>query len=139
MKIFLDTNVMIDLIIERQPFYNEIAIIITLAEKSDVEIYTSSLSFVNTFYVASKDYPKNHVLETLKKFRIICNVSLIDEFNVDKSLISNFEDFEDAIQYNSAVHHNCDFIITRDKNGFKNSKITVLSPKDFLVYFQNKL
>ena len=93
MKVFLDTNVLIDLIIKRNPFYDEIAQIVSIAEKNKIELFTSSLSFVNTFYVASKVNPKELVLETLKKFRIICNVSIIDELNIDKSLISDFEDF----------------------------------------------
>jgi predicted nucleic acid-binding protein len=137
-KLFLDTNVMIDLIISRNPFYKNIAKIINIAEKNKIELFTSSLSFVNTFYVASKVNPKELVLETLKKFRIICNVSIIDELNIDKSLISDFEDFEDAVQYNSAVYHDCDYIITRDKKGFKSSKITVMTPEEFLVYFEKK-
>jgi len=140
MKVFLDTNVMIDLIIERNPFFEQIAEITTIAEKNKIELFTSSLSFVNTFYVASKVNPKELVLETLKKFRIICNVSIIDELNIDKSLISDFEDFEDAVQYNSAFYHECDYIITRDKKGFKNSKITIMNPEEFLIYFKkNKI
>jgi predicted nucleic acid-binding protein len=135
-KVFLDTNVMIDLIISRVPFYESIAGIIKIAEKNEIELYTSSLSFVNTFYVSSKVNPKELVLETLKKFRIICNVSIIDELNIDKSLISDFEDFEDAVQYNSATYHDCKCIITRDKRGFKNSKITVMNPDEFLVYYK---
>lgn len=139
MKVFLDTNVMIDLIITRIPFYESIAAIIKIAEKNEIELYTSSLSFVNTFYVSSKVNSKESVIETLKKFRIICNVSIIDELNIDKSLISNFEDFEDAVQYNSALFHVCKYIITRDKKGFKNSKITVMTPEEFLIsYKKNK-
>lgn len=138
MKVFLDTNVMIDLIIKRSPFFSDIAKIASIAENNEIKFYASSLSFVNTFYVASKVNPKNLVLEKLKKFRIICNVSTIDEMNVDKSLISDFEDFEDAIQYNSALYNNCDYIITRDKKGFVNSKISVMTPTEFLeTYIKN--
>lgn len=133
MRVFLDTTVMIDLIIKREPFFNEIAAITTRAEKNKLNLFTSSLSFVNTFYIASKVNSKELVLETLRKFRIVCNVSIIDELNIDKSLISDFQDFEDAVQYNSALYHNCDYIITRDKIGFKNSKITVMTPTEFLV------
>lgn len=138
MKVFLDTNVMIDLIIKRMPFYTDIAAITTFADKGEIELFTSSLSFVNSFYVASKVNPKESVIETLKKFRIVCNVSVIDELNIDKSLISKFSDFENAVQYNSALHHNCDFIVTRDQKGFKNSEIIVMNPTEFLYTF-NKI
>ena len=133
MRVFLDTNVMIDLIIKRQPFFTEVAEIVTFAEKNKIELFTSSLSFVNTFYVASKVNSKELVLETLKKFRIICDVTIIDELNIDKSLISDFEDFEDAVQYNSALYHNCNYILTRDKKGFEKSKIVVMTPSEFLA------
>ena len=133
MKVFLDTNVVIDLIISRNPFYKDIAEIVKIAEKKEVKLYTSSLSFVNTFYVASKVNAKGLVIESLKKFRIICDVTIIDELNIDKSLLSDFEDFEDAVQYNSAFYHDCEYIITRDKKGFKNSKITVMTPDEFLI------
>lgn len=139
MKVFLDTNVMIDLIISRNPFYKDIAEIVKIAEKKEIKLYTSSLSFVNTFYVASKNNTKELVIESLKKFRIICDVTIIDELNVDKSLLSDFEDFEDAVQYNSAIYHDCEYIITRDKKGFKNSKITVMTPDEFLISLKNKI
>ena len=133
MKVFLDTNVVIDLIISRNPFYKDIAEIVKIAEKKEVKLYKSSLSFVNTFYVASKVNAKELVIESLKKFRIICDVTIIDELNIDKSLLSDFEDFEDSVQYNSAIYHDCEYIITRNKKGFKNSKITVMTPNEFLI------
>ena len=133
MRVFLDTNVMIDLIISRHPFHKGIAEIVKIAEKKELKLYTSSLSFVNTFYVASKNNTKELVIESLKKFRIICDVTIIDELNIDKSLLSDFEDFEDSVQYNSAIYHDCEYIITRDKKGFKNSKITVMTPDEFLI------
>jgi len=133
MNIFLDTNVLIDLIDKREPFYNEIAIITSLAENKKVKLAASSLSFVNAVYVISRNIEEKIVLEALKKFRIICEVSNIDEIVIDKSLISNFNDFEDAVQYFSAVHHQSEVILTRNKKDFKNSEIPVMTPTEFLI------
>ena len=133
MKLFLDTNVLIDLLGKREPFFKEIAIIASLAETKKVRLVSSSLSFVNTVYVISKEVERKIVLETLQKFRFICEVSDIDEIVIDKSLISNFNDFEDAVQYFSALHHKSDVIITRNKKDFKNSEISVLTPTEFLA------
>ncbi|MBB4801231.1 putative nucleic acid-binding protein [Flavobacterium nitrogenifigens] len=133
MNLFLDTNVLIDLIDKREPFYNDIAIIASLAENKKVKLATSSLSFVNTVYVVSRNVDEKIVLDALKKFRIICEVSNIDEIVIDKSLISNFNDFEDAVQYFSAVHHKSEIIITRNKKDFKNSEIVVMTPAEFLA------
>ncbi|MDP5198036.1 PIN domain-containing protein [Flavobacterium sp. DG2-3] len=133
MILFLDTNVLIDLIGEREPYFNEIAIIASLAENKQLKLVTSSLSFVNTVYVVSKEIEKKVVLEALKKLRFICEVSTTDEIVIDKSLISNFNDFEDAVQYFSALHHKSDVILTRNKKDFQNSEISVMSPAEFLA------
>ncbi len=133
MNLFLDTNVLIDLIDKREPFYNDIAIIASLAENKKFKLAASSLSFVNTLYVISRNIEEKLVLEALKKFRIICDVSTIDEIVIDKSLISNFNDFEDAVQYFSALHHKSDIILTRNKKDFKSSEIPVMTPTEFLA------
>ncbi|WP_163398351.1 type II toxin-antitoxin system VapC family toxin [Flavobacterium fluviatile] len=133
MNLFLDTSVLIDLIDKREPFYNDIAIIASLAENKKLKLAASSLSFVNTVYVVSRNIEKNIVLDALKKFRIICDVSNIDEIVIDKSLISNFNDFEDAVQYFSALHHKSEIILTRNKKDFKNSEIPTMTPSEFLA------
>jgi len=132
-NLFLDTNVLIDLIDKREPFYNDIAIIASMAENKDFKLAASSLSFVNTVYVVSRSIEEKLVLEALKKFRIICDVSNVDEIVIDKSLISNFNDFEDAVQYFSALHHKSDIILTRNKKDFKNSEIPTMTPSEFLA------
>ncbi|WP_456313562.1 type II toxin-antitoxin system VapC family toxin [Pseudomonas shirazensis] len=133
MNLFLDTNVLIDLIDKRQPFYNDIALIASMAENKEFKLAGSSLSFVNTVYVVSKNVEAKLVLEALKKLRIICDVSNIDEIVIDKSLISNFNDFEDAVQYFSALHHKSEIILTRNKKDFKNSEIPTMTPSEFLA------
>jgi len=133
MNLFLDTNVLIDLIDKREPFYNDIAVIASMAENKDFKLAASSLSFVNTVYVVSRSIEEKLVLEALKKFRIICDVSNVDEIVIDKSLISNFNDFEDAVQYFSALHHKSDIILTRNKKDFKNSEIPTMTPSEFLA------
>jgi predicted nucleic acid-binding protein len=133
MNLFLDTNVLIDLIDKREPFYNDIAVIASMAENKDFKLAASSLSFVNTVYVVSRNVDEKLVLEALKKLRIICEVSNIDEIVIDKSLISNFNDFEDAVQYFSALHHKSDIILTRNKKDFKNSEVPTMTPSEFLA------
>lgn len=137
-KIFIDTNVLIDLIDKRVPYYNDVAIISTLAEQQQLRIAASSLSFINTYYVLSKKLDNKLVINSLMKYRLICEVSNIDEIIIDKSLISNFNDFEDAVQHYSALYYKCDIFITRNKKDFKNSEIPVMTPSEFLASI-NKL
>jgi predicted nucleic acid-binding protein len=137
-KIFIDTNVLIDLIDKRVPYYHDVAIISTLAEQQQIRLAASSLSFINTYYVLSKKLDNKLVINSLMKYRLICEVSNIDEIIIDKSLISNFNDFEDAVQHYSALYDKCDILITRNKKDFKNSEIPVMTPSEFLASI-NKL
>lgn len=137
-SLFIDTNVMIDFLGQRHPFYEYIAKLTVLAERQEISITASSLSFVNSFYVLSKAYDKKSLHEILLKFRVICNVSNVDEIHIDKSLLLNSRDFEDAVQYHSALHHNCDIFITRNKKDFKNSELPIMTPAEFLTSIKKR-
>ena len=132
-KLFIDTNVLIDFLDKRHPFFNEIAIIFSLAEENKLNLVASSISFVNTFYVLRKKFDNKFVIESLKKIRILCDVSSIDERVIDESLFSKFTDFEDAVQYYSALHAKCDMLITRNEKDFKNCEIPIMTPSEFLI------
>ena len=136
-KLFIDTNVMIDFLDNRSPFFKDIAKISSLAEDNQFQLVASSLSFVNAFYILRKKHNNDLVRESLKKYRILCQVTVIDELVIDKSLFSEFSDFEDAVQYYSAMDSKSDIIITRNEKDFKNSEIPVMSPRDFLLTFVN--
>ncbi|WP_309608022.1 PIN domain-containing protein [Flavobacterium sp.] len=137
MKLFLDANVVLDLILIRQPFYDDIAKIITFVESKNYKLCVSSVTFVNVNYIACKFTDKNSVIEILKRLRIIFDVLSVSETEIDKALHSKFNDFEDAVQHYSAVKYKCNYIITRDLKDFKNSEIPIMSPKEFLQSFVN--
>lgn len=133
MKLYLDTNVILDLILQRFPFFDDIARIVTLCEKDECALYTSSVSFVNCNYILSKNIEKKRVLENLKILSTFCTILSVGENEINKSLVSNFDDFEDAVQYFTSLKNNCDYIITRDKYDFKNAQIPAMSPTEFLA------
>lgn len=133
MKLFIDANVVLDLILKRQPFFDNIAEILTVAENKNYTLCLSSVTFVNVNYIASKFTDKKNVLESLKKLRILFDVLSVSETEIDKALYSNFNDFEDAVQHYCALKNNCDYIITRDSKDFKNSEIPALTPTEFLA------
>jgi predicted nucleic acid-binding protein len=137
MKLFLDANVILDLVLKRQPFFDNIAKIITIAESKNFKLYISSVTFVNVNYIACKFTDKNTVLERLKMSRIVFDVLSVSETEIDKALFSNFNDFEDAVQHYCALKNDCDYIITRDLKDFKNSEIPVMTPTEFLVSLKN--
>lgn len=132
-RLFLDTNVMLDLLGERRPYYNSIAHIASLADKGKVQIVVSSLSYATTFYILSKYERTDSVKNKLRKFKILSEVSSLNETVVEKALNSDFKDFEDALQYHCAVNSNCNYIITRNGKDFKNSNIPIMTSEEYLI------
>lgn len=139
MKLFLDTNFILDIVLKRDSFFEDAARIMMLAEMNKLKLFVSSITIVNANYIACKFTDKNKVLESLKIFRTTCDILNVSKAEIDKALLSNFNDFEDAVLYYTAFKNNCNYIITRDKKDFKNSIIPVFSPSYFLsFYIKNK-
>jgi len=131
-RIFLDTNVILDLLGERVPFFDSIAKIATLADLKKLTLIVSPLSFTTIDYVLNKYETSESVLNKLRKFKIICEVCEVNEETIDKALNSSFKDFEDAVQYFSALQSNCSIIITRNGKDFKNSTIPIMTAEEYL-------
>jgi len=139
-KIFIDTDIILDLLAERQPFYKCAAAIFTLIDRRKVQGYTSPIVFANLHYILSKQLSKNNAVKNLKKLRTLIKIILVDEKIIDLSLESDFRDFEDAIQYNAAISAGISTLITRNIKDYKNPTITVCSPEEYLRMWstQNK-
>lgn len=137
-KLFLDTNVMMDLLSERLPFYNSIAKITSLADKGEIKMVASALSYTTVNYLLTKIDNVDIILDKLRKFKIISDVAVVDDEIIEKGLNSNFSDFEDAVQYFSALKANCQIIITRNTKDFKESKLPIMTPDEFLASIKKK-
>ncbi|REC70745.1 PIN domain nuclease [Epilithonimonas hispanica] len=136
-KVFLDTNIIIDFLGEREGFYKYSAKILTLADQKKIKVYTSPSSISNVFYVLAKYENSKTVLEKIRKFKLLCSMSVMDDEVVEKAIHSNFKDFEDAMQYFSALASNCDVIITRNEKDFKNALIPVMNAESYLLSLRN--
>ena len=131
-RLFLDTNVILDLLAERIPFYDSIAKVASLADHQRLILVASPLSYKTVEYVLSKFESSESVLNKLRKFKIICEVCAVNEETIEKGLNSNFKDFEDAIQYFTAIQSNCTIIITRNGKDFKHSTIPIMTAEEYL-------
>jgi predicted nucleic acid-binding protein len=136
MKVFLDTNVMLDFLGERKLFFKPAEIIVNLADIGELTICVSALSFATCNYFLGKEFGLAIAKEKISKFKIISEIVALDEIIIEKSLTSNFSDFEDGLQYFSALKTNCKHIITRDLKDFKSADISSLTPTEFLTSFQ---
>ncbi len=132
-KILVDTNIVIDLLSQRKEFYNEAAELFSLADKKEVSLKISALTFANTNYILCKQKSSKQAREILRKFKVLVEILNLNDKIIELALSDEqFPDFEDGLQYYSALEHNLDIIITRNKKDFKNSKIPVLTAKEYL-------
>jgi predicted nucleic acid-binding protein len=131
-RLFLDTNVILDLLGERMPFYDSIAKVATMADQKKITLVASPLSFTTVDYVLNKFESSETVLNKLRKFKIICEVCEVDEQTIEKGLNSSFKDFEDAVQYFTALQSNCSIIITRNGKDFKTATIPIMTAEEYL-------
>jgi predicted nucleic acid-binding protein len=131
-KLFLDTNIILDLLANRMPFYTEAAELFSLADKKKIKLSISSLCLADTHYILSKQNPDLEVRKILRKFKVLVNVLPPDDKIADLALDSEFRDFEDAIQYCIAIENDQDIIITRNQQDFRDSKIPVMTAGEFI-------
>lgn len=133
-RLLIDTNIVIDLLSKRDKFYDEAADLFSRADKKELELTISSLTFANTNYILSKLKSAKEAREILRKFKVLVELLSLDDKITELALSDdNFPDFEDGLQYYSAIENQIDIIITRNKKDFKNSKIPVLTAKEFLA------
>jgi len=137
-RLFLDTNVILDLLGERDPFYDSIAKLATLADKEVLTLVASPISFATLNYFLSKFESAQIAQVKLRKFKIICKICKLDEHIIEKGLNASFKDFEDALQYFSAVDSNCDIIITRNVKDFKKALLPVMTAEEYLKSIKTK-
>ena len=131
--LFIDTDVIIDFLIDRKPHSREAAVIFTLIEQKKLKGYTSSLTFSNLYYVLKKLESHSKVLNKLESLSNLINILKVEGQTIKSALASGFPDFEDSIQYFSAVDSKkIDAIITRNIKDYKKSEIPVLTPGDYL-------
>jgi predicted nucleic acid-binding protein len=131
-KLFLDTNVIVDLLGEREPFYNSIAKIATLADKGSIQLTVSAFTYPTVYYLLSSFEDKELVKEKIRKFKVIADTADLTDKIINKGLSSRFNDFEDSLQYYCALETDCNIIITRNSKDFKASEIPVYTPDEYL-------
>lgn len=133
-KLLIDTNIVLDLLAKRDPFYKSAAQVFSLADKHKLKLTVSSLTFANTNYVLTRLKSAKEAREILRKFKILVKILSLNEKIVDLALNDeDFKDFEDGLQYYTAVENNQDFIITRDLRDFKQAKIPVMTAEEYLT------
>ena len=131
MRVFLDTNVILDLI-QRRVGYDDAALIMQKSENGEYSLYTSSLSMVNIAYILRKYYRGESLYHLLEELGDIIGVITVSSEAYHKALQSRALDFEDAIQLFSAIESDMDCLVTRNVQDFIFDKLPIYTPFDFL-------
>lgn len=131
-KAFIDTDVILDFMIAREPFALDPARIFTLAENKEIFVCTTGLVFSNAYYVLRKLGTHKKVIEKLTQLARIIEIIGLSKDAVIQALGSDFSDFEDALQHFAALVEGVKVIITRNTKDYKNSQLAVLTPDQYL-------
>lgn len=132
-KLFIDSDVIIDFFTDREPFANPASELFELNEKGNVVLYLSVVSINNMYYIVRKFLGHKKTLEVVETLTEMTEIIGTTKKEAIQALRNDFKDFEDSIQYSSALTiKDLDAIITRNLKDYKNSKIAVMTPLNFL-------
>ncbi|MCL2224404.1 MAG: PIN domain-containing protein [Defluviitaleaceae bacterium] len=133
MEVLLDTNIVLDSLLQREPFAKNADAIIDLCESGKVQGFLACHTFPNVFYILRKHFSteeRKDILFLLAKTFTVIGIDV--EMILGAISAENFQDLEDSLQTECAVKMNLDFIITRDPKGFTSSQVPILSSNEFL-------
>jgi predicted nucleic acid-binding protein len=131
-SIFLDSDILLDLILERDPFYEWSLGIFFLIDKKHFSGCTSVHALLNVHYLAKKSFGEKNARAAIKVIGSKLSIITENSQTINQAIESNFADFEDAVQYYTAKSVNADFIVTRNIKDYKESTIPVLTAEQFL-------
>ncbi|MFL6196958.1 MAG: type II toxin-antitoxin system VapC family toxin [Thermoanaerobaculia bacterium] len=135
MRIFIDTDVILDLLLAREPFFPSATELFLRVQAGEIEGFVSPLIFSNLFYILRKELSAPLAISALRKLKLLVRVLPVDERTIELALASSFVDFEDAIQYYTALEHGLDGIVTRNKQDYRSAKLPVFTAGECLELY----
>lgn len=132
-KIFIDSDIILDLLAMREPFHGPAAALFSLIEKGKIEGYISTIVFSNIHYVLRKRLSRRETLDCLKSLKKLVRLLPVDNRTIESALDSPFDDFEDAIQCRCAEQNRIKYLITRNKADYRKAGIVILDAREFLA------
>lgn len=133
MNVFLDTSVLLDVLARREPFYSDSAEVWTLAERGQVRGFISTLSIANLSYLLRREASPKAARKALSVLQDIFGLVPLDARIIDHAIDSAMDDFEDAIQFFSAIRAGADILITRNGDDFPDADMAIQTPAEFLA------
>jgi predicted nucleic acid-binding protein len=136
MRVLLDTNVVLDFVLARQPFFVEADEIFIRLRNKEFEGFVSAITPINVFYTTCKETDKATAFSAVEELLKLVEIARSNNQIYQNALSVNFNDYEDAVQHECAVAENLDAIATRNIKDYKNAFVKVYSPGEFLQILQ---
>ncbi|MCF0228156.1 MAG: PIN domain-containing protein [Parasporobacterium sp.] len=133
MVLLIDANILLDVLMDRQPFVNESSLVWKLCETEQAKGYISTLTFADMVYIMHKELSAEKIEEVFRKLKLIFKIADFGSAILEKAVEMKWKDFEDAVQSATAEHIHADYIITRNVRDFKQSKVMAFTPVELLA------
>jgi predicted nucleic acid-binding protein len=130
--VFIDSDIILDLLCKRDPYYEYAAEVFTLGDYKIIELVTTPVVFANVFYILRKILGIEKAKEYLRKLRIMVGVISINDKVIDLALNSSFSDFEDGLQYFSSRENGIEILLTRNTKDYKEKDIIIQTPEEYI-------
>ena len=131
-KVLFDLNIILDVLQEREPFYEMSAQLLAHAEAGKIQGFIAPHSLTTLFYLIQKDQSAAHAKVTITNLLQILKIASIDQSTIEQALSMPYKDFEDAVQMMAAVQCKADYLVTRNVKVFKPAPLSVIQPSELL-------
>lgn len=133
MKILVDTNVILDVLLKREPFYHDGAKVLNLSGKGSVDLFVSASAITDIYYIANQTIKnRSEIKNLLSRLLRVVSVASVSEDTIKNALELPWKDFEESVQYSVALLQEMEGIVTRNPNDYKEAEIDVWTPEELL-------
>lgn len=137
-SVFLDTDVVLDLYIERQPHHDIALRLFSKLKRTKIRCYTSPIIIANVYYILSKLENREYAMDKIRKLRKLISIAPINDTIIDSAITSPYKDFEDSIQFHCAINNNINIFITRNIRHYPKEQLRVSDPTQYLSVLESK-
>ena len=137
MKVLFDTNIILDVLLDRKPFSEHASYLMSRVERSEINGFLCATTVTTIHYLLSKYLDKEKAIDSINSIMALFEIASVNRIVIDNALKSKFSDFEDAVLHESARHAGAEYIITRDIKDFKKSKIPAYTAIEFLSMLES--
>ena len=137
MKVLFDTNIILDVLLDRKPFSEHASYLMSKVERSEINGFLCATTVTTIYYLLSKNLDKKNAITSINSIIALFEIASVNRLVIENALKSKFTDFEDSVLHESARHAGAEYIITRNIKDFKNTKIPVFTPTEFLSMLES--